>query len=235
MANEIILVVDDNPEIVRFLKQYVLVPAGYHVLTASDGQNGLELAIQSRPDLIMLDMTMPRLSGIEMLISLRKSAFQCPVIFMTVHGSENIAVEAFRLGVRDYMIKPFTVDEVRQAVDRALNEVRLAREKEELSRNLLASETVQQTVITLAHYINNHLTVLTAGMSILQEAIERPTEDNQLQKTVARDCQSSLKQIQAVMRVLTQVTHVHQASYHGQVKMIDIETELKKEMGNGQP
>jgi DNA-binding response OmpR family regulator len=232
MANEKILVVDDNPEIVRFLKQYILVPSGYQVLTAGDGQSGLEVALQSRPDLIMLDMTMPKLSGMQMLFALRKSEYQCPVIFMTVHGSENIAVEAFRLGVRDYMIKPFTVDEVRQAVDRALLEVRLAREKEDLARNLLASETVQQTVITLAHYINNHLTVLTAGMSILQEAIEQPSEDNHLQLTVARDCQSSLKQIQAVMRVLQQVTHVQQAAYHGQVKMIDIEAELKKQMGN---
>jgi DNA-binding response OmpR family regulator len=234
MANEKILVVDDNPEIVRFLKQYVLAPAGYNVLTAMDGQSGLEATMESCPDLLMLDMNMPRLSGLQMLVALRKTECRCPVIFMTVQFSENIAVEIFRLGVRDYLIKPFTVDEVREKVDRALTETRLEREKEALSRNLLASETVRQTVITLAHYINNHLTVLTAGLTILQEMIDVP-KDADLQKTVIQDCQSSLKSIQAVMRVLQRVTQVQQVSYHREIKMIDIEAALREEMESGQP
>jgi DNA-binding response OmpR family regulator len=231
MANEKILVVDDNPEIVRFLKQYILVPLGYQVLTASDGQAGLKSAVSSNPDLVMLDMNMPRMSGVQMLVAMRKTEIHCPVIFMTVNGSERIAVEVFRLGVRDYLIKPFTVEEVRDAIDRALNEVRLAREKETLAYNLLAADTIRQTVITLAHHINNQLTVITAGLALLQESLDQPDRDVPLLKTVGRDCQTSLRHIQAVMRVLQRVTLVQETAYHGQDRMIDIEAALKEELG----
>lgn len=235
MANEKILVVDDNPEIVRFLKQYILIPLGYNVITACDGQAGLEAALSAKPDLVMLDLNMPRMSGLQMLVALRKTECTCPVIFMTVHGSENIAVEVFRLGVRDYLIKPFTVDEVRDTIDRALNEVRLAREKEALARNLLASETIRQTVITLSHYLNNHLMVPLAGLTLLQESIDQPIRDANLLHTVARDCQANLRYIQAVMRVLQKVTRIQEADYHGQVKIIDIEAALKEELERGAP
>lgn len=236
--NETILVVDDSPDIVLFLKQYILTPLGYRVLTANDGQSGLEMAIQHKPDLILLDMNMPRMTGLQMLVALRQTETQSPVIFMTLHGSEHIAVEVFRLGVRDYLVKPFTVEEVEKAVDRALAEVRLSREKEELARNLAASEAVRQTVVTLAHYINNNLMVLDGGLAILRETISGDNDDRHSREVILRDCQTSLNRIEAVMRVLQKVTVVRETNYHGNARMIDIETALREEMkagGNGTP
>ncbi|HMD89048.1 MAG TPA: response regulator [Anaerolineaceae bacterium] len=233
MANEKILVIDDSPEIVRFLKHYILGPLGYEVITANDGQTGLEMAISSNPDLILLDMSMPRMTGLQVLASLRESSSKAPVIFMTMHGSEQIAVEVFRQGVRDYLVKPFTVEEVTQAVDRSLQEGRLAREKESLMRELVAQETIRQTVITLAHYLNNSLTVVQAGLSLIQESIQKKNFDTSLLYQVVEDSLANVRQIGAVMRVLQRITRVQDISYHGQVKMLDIEQALKDELDKG--
>jgi CheY-like chemotaxis protein len=233
MPNETILVVDDSAEIVHFLKQYVLVPAGYTVLTAGDGQSGLEMAVNYNPDLIMLDMSMPRLNGLQMLVALRKTSCKAPVIFMTLHGSESIAVEVFRLGVRDYMVKPFTVEEVKQAVDRALQETRLTREKDELSREVIAADTVRKTVITLSHYLNNSLMIVQAGLTIIQEVIARREFTFKILPQVINDSLASAKRIGAVMRVLQEITRVEYTNYQGPLKMIDIETALREEVKKG--
>jgi two-component system NtrC family sensor kinase len=219
IAHETILVVDDSPEIMCFLER-ILTPLGYNVIGATDGQSGLDTSIAHTPDLIMLDMKMPRMTGLEMLTALRQTGCQTPVIFMTVHGSENIAVEAFRLGVRDYLTKPFAIEEVQQAVDHALQEARLRREEEELAHNLVAAETVRQTVVTLAHHINNHLTALSGNLTLLQETLAR----------IVQDSHASLTQIETVLRVLQQITEVQHTPYHDQIYMIDIETALHEEL-----
>ncbi len=230
MAHETILIVDDSAEMVQFLKEYVLAPQGYQVIAASDGARGLQFAVRDAPDLILLDMSMPRMSGMQMLAALRETDCQAPVIFMTLHGSESVAVEAFRLGVRDYLAKPFTAEEAQQAVERALAETRLAREKAELTRNLIAAETARQTVVTLSHYINNHLMVLSGGLSILQEI--RPKESSRRAElaTILHDCEASVTYIGAVMRVLRRVTEVKPTTYYGRTQMIDIDAALREEL-----
>jgi DNA-binding response OmpR family regulator len=230
MAHETILVVDDSAEMVGFLREYILSPQGYRMLSAGDGQTGLEMVVAHKPDLIMLDMSMPRMTGMEMLAALRQTDCRAPVIFMTMHGSENVAVEAFRLGVRDYLAKPFTVEEVQQAVDRALQETRLAREKEELTRNLIAAETVRQTVVTLSHYINNRLMVVDGGLTLLQENLEQELRNNPKLGRVMRDSRASVTFIAAVLRVLQRVTSVKQTAYDSRTRMIDIEAALREEL-----
>lgn len=230
MAHETILVVDDSAEMVGFLREYILSPQGYHVLNAGDGQTGLEMAVADKPDLIMLDMSMPRMTGMEMLAALRQTECQAPVIFMTMHGSESIAVEAFRLGVRDYLSKPFTVEQVQQAVDHALQETRLAREKEELTRNLIAAETVRQTVVALSHYINNRLMVVDGGLTLLQESLEQELHNSPKLARIMRDSSASVAYIAAVLRVLQRVTSVRQTAYDSRTRMIDIEAALREEL-----
>ena len=234
MANETILIVDDSLEIVRVLREYMLSPLGYHVLSAADGKEGLAQALAHAPDLILLDMNMPHMSGMEMLVALRQTECEAPVIFMTLHGSESVAVEAFRLGVCNYLIKPFTSEEVQRAVDAALRESRLAQEKETLTRNMIATETIRQTTVTLAHYINNYLMTLMGGLSLLEEAVESELFEPPLRQIITESRNSAVK-IEAVLRVLQRVTKAQDSTYHGQIKMIDVEAALQEELKRNQP
>jgi class 3 adenylate cyclase/FixJ family two-component response regulator len=137
LAGERVLVVDDGQENRQFIVDYILRPNGFEAVTARDGREGLEMIVRYRPDLILLDYQMPRMNGIDVIKTLAGSNWNIPIILMTFHGSEEIAVEVFRLGVRDYVKKPFTVDEMLAAIERSLDDVRLRREKEALTTHLI--------------------------------------------------------------------------------------------------
>ncbi|HXV44993.1 MAG TPA: response regulator [Anaerolineae bacterium] len=115
-----ILIIEDRRENIVFIANNILKPLGYDVITAMDGQTGLTKAQEEAPDLIISDLKLPGLGGLEVLEQLRKKGLNIPTIVMTFHGTEETAVRALRLGARDYLIKPFTVEEMHAALDRAL-------------------------------------------------------------------------------------------------------------------
>jgi len=175
LAGERILIVDDSAEARDFLAEYVLRPNGYEPLTARDGREGLLMAREASPDLIILDMQMPGLSGVEVLEALRKEGLDIPVILSTFHGSEELAVQAFRLGARDYVIKPFEVKEILAAVERALQEARLRRERDDLTREL------QELNARLQQQLQELNAIYTIGKSVtsvldLELVLNRVTE-----------------------------------------------------------
>jgi DNA-binding response OmpR family regulator len=105
-----ILVVDDEERILNFLSSK-LKASGYDVLTASNGRGGLEQAQAQEPDLIVLDLLMPKMDGLEMLKELR--AFSAvPVIILTAKGADADRIKGFQLGADDYLPKPFNPDEL---------------------------------------------------------------------------------------------------------------------------
>jgi two-component system NtrC family sensor kinase len=105
---------------------------------------GLEMAIAREPDLMIVDQQMPRLTGLEVLEKLKERGIEIPAILATAHGSEETAVAAFRLGIRDYVIKPFDADEISESVDKALREGRLQRERDQLVQQLMESNSQLQ-------------------------------------------------------------------------------------------
>lgn len=135
---ETIIVVDDNRQITNFLAGNVLPSMGFETLVAYDGKSGLELIRQNYRyiDLMILDLQLPDMSGLDVLRKLNEEGYSVPTIFFTGEGSEQIAVEAFRLGVQDYLTKPVDVDQLSAAISRALTTSRLRRETERLNAQL---------------------------------------------------------------------------------------------------
>lgn len=229
---ETILVVDDDRELLRFFQFYLGKITGYRILEAPNGEVGLKIAQTEHPDLILLDMYMPHMNGIELLQALRATQCQSPVIFMTAAGSELVAIEVFRLGVRDYLSKPFVPNEMSGIVQRVLQETRLEREKVALSRQLAAADAVRGMTATLAHYVNNNLQTAHDGLGALGETLkgaqfmaQHPQAD-QMMKTV----EQSLMEITAVFQVLKQITDVQLTTYDGGTQMIDIDAALRAQI-----
>lgn len=106
-----ILVVDDEQSIVTLL-QYNLEQAGFSVLTASDGEEGLRLASIETPDLMVLDLMLPKLDGIEVCKRLRQQKVMVPILMLTAKDDEFDKVLGLELGADDYMTKPFSPREV---------------------------------------------------------------------------------------------------------------------------
>jgi len=113
-----ILVVDDEREIVRSLQRALKVH-GYNVLTASSGEDAVETVAKQRPDLLLLDLLLPGMSGLEVCRQVRAKS-NVPIIVLSVKEAERDKVEALDLGADDYVAKPFGVDEVLARVRVAL-------------------------------------------------------------------------------------------------------------------
>lgn len=111
MGQETVLIVEDDPTLLRGLKDNFEFE-GYRVLTASDGQRGLELACDAKSDLIVLDIMLPKVNGYEICRLIRKSGIETPVIMLTAKGEESDIVLGLNLGADDYMTKPFSIKEL---------------------------------------------------------------------------------------------------------------------------
>jgi DNA-binding response OmpR family regulator len=106
-----ILIVDDEPEIVRGLEDNLRFE-GYQTCAAADGETALALAAREAPDLIILDLMMPKLSGWEVCRALRTQGIDVPIIMLTARGAEPDRVRGLELGADDYITKPFSLREL---------------------------------------------------------------------------------------------------------------------------
>jgi diguanylate cyclase (GGDEF)-like protein/PAS domain S-box-containing protein len=136
LESETILVVDDSKEIAGFLSEKILPSLGYRALVAYDGESAMRMVEIQDISLIILDLQLPDTNGLDFLRHLAREGHNIPTILSTAHGSEHVAVEAFRLGVQDYLPKPVDMYTLDAALTRALTETRLGREKAMLTAQL---------------------------------------------------------------------------------------------------
>lgn len=228
MSGEKILVVEDNFNMREAVRE-ILSAEGYEVSTAVTGRQGLEAALNGNPDLIFTDLSMPQMNGLEMLKELRRKGYTTPGVIMTAYGSEEIVVEALRFGVRDYLSKPFQIQEVLAVAESALREMRIAREREQLNRELLAAESTRITIVTLAHYLNNYLTILATGLGLLDETLRQKYPDERLLRIIRSGMESAIS-IQAVINVLRKTTNYPLIQYNTFTPMLNIEDALRQEV-----
>lgn len=157
-----VLVVDDEADM-RWLLAGVLRDQGFEVAGAEDGQAALAQIAREPPDVILLDLKMPGLDGIQVLERTKAADPHMPVVIVTAYGDLTSAVQAMRLGAYDYLTKPFDNDEVVFTVRRAL-------EKRELEAARLKADklaTILETARALSHEINNSLTPLLGHAQML--------------------------------------------------------------------
>ena len=116
-----IVVVDDDADILGLL-EYKLTAAGHQVTAEADGEAGLAAIMDVRPDVVVLDWMMPRMSGIEVCLELRKdpSMADIPVLFLTAKAQESDVQRGFAAGGNDYVIKPFSPRELSSRIDALL-------------------------------------------------------------------------------------------------------------------
>ncbi|MGB7582277.1 MAG: response regulator transcription factor [Sedimentisphaerales bacterium] len=108
---EKVLIVEDDPTMLRGLKDNFEFK-GYKVLTASDGEKGLEAALNAKPDLILLDIMLPKINGYEICRLIREQKLDMPIIMLTAKGEESDIVLGLNLGADDYVTKPFSIKEL---------------------------------------------------------------------------------------------------------------------------
>ena len=144
MAEERILIVDDDEDILLIV-QTILANAGYSVLVARNGREGVDLALESRPDLILLDVMMPELSGWEVCTTLKNApeTRQTPIAMMTVKSEIRDLITGMQVGADDYITKPFTRRKLLQTVRQLLDQ------RSESAPAFLASENDQLRFRTL--------------------------------------------------------------------------------------
>ncbi|SHH16847.1 response regulator [Desulfosporosinus lacus] len=114
-----VLIADDLVNM-RWVFERALSKAGYHVETAEDGQVAVDRALAERPDLVLVDLNMPKLDGLSVLRRLKEHYPDLPIIMMTAHVSTVTAVEAMKAGVHDFLMKPFDIEELLLTVFKAV-------------------------------------------------------------------------------------------------------------------
>ncbi|MCH8876420.1 MAG: response regulator [Chloroflexi bacterium] len=138
-AAQRVLIVDEDPDVLDLLSRQVLEPLGYEVATANDAGTAIQQAVSFSPDLIVASLLLPGLSGKDLLVALRSQGLDVPVLVTAGEGQEADAIQAFRLGAKDYLVKPLREAEVLAAIERALKEVRLTHEANQLAAELAES------------------------------------------------------------------------------------------------
>lgn len=196
-----VLIIEDRRENIVFIANNILKPMGYDVITAMDGRTGLAKAQEEAPDLIITDLKLPQMSGLEVLSQLRKNKLNIPTIVMTFHGTEDTAMRALRLGARDYLIKPFTIEEMQAAIKRALQSDKVNRSGKNGDSRGLEKELAQTR----------------AALAEREEQLKRLSTASQLAAKVPK-LEQELAQLRAKL--------TDQGGATGQ-KLIGDETELK--------
>ncbi|WP_026705357.1 response regulator transcription factor [Flavobacterium soli] len=110
-----ILVVEDEIGIANFLKQG-LEEENYEVFVANDGEKGLDSALKNKPDLILLDWMLPKITGLEVCKSIRKKEAKTPIIFLTAKDTVQETIEGLKAGANDYIKKPFSFEELLERI-----------------------------------------------------------------------------------------------------------------------
>ncbi len=198
-----ILVVDDQPINVQLLKRK-LEKEGIEITTAFNGQEALDSVAKNKPDLILLDMMMPDMDGIEVCQRLQanEASRAIPVIFVTARNNKEGKIEGLGVGAVDYITKPIDLDETLARVQTQLRFVAINREMIDLQRRLAEARraaTIGAVTQGVAHNLNNLLGVVLGYLDLIKTHYEKPEQV----KRNAAQVESAVQRIVVIIRQLS--------------------------------
>lgn len=167
-----ILIVDDEPDIAIVLKLH-LEDAGYITAWASDGGAALQMLHDAEYSLVLTDIKMPGMNGVELLKRISEAGLLTSVIMMTAHGSEDLAVECMKSGAVDYFCKPFSLDDILHRVERALVHRRALLENKRLEQEK------EDFFFMMSHDLKNPITAIIGSIDIMREGRLGPVNAEQ--------------------------------------------------------
>ena len=159
-ARDRILIVENDPLVSDLIGRQALQAAGYQPIIVSDVSSAISKAVQLAPDVIIINLNLPGLSGKDLMVALTSQGSQTPVIVLAQKGMEADIIQALRLGAADYLLWPVREAEVLNAVERVLKQVHERRERERLSRQL------QQTNQELQARVRELTTIFAIGKAV---------------------------------------------------------------------
>lgn len=213
-----ILAVDDDLAS-RLLLQKSLKNDSYLVTVCESGEKALQLIRKEKYDLVITDLIMEGIGGLELLGEIKKIAPDLSLILLTGHASIETAIEAVRLGASDYLLKPINVDELGFRVKKALEQIELQRKLKDAQRNL----TYSATIATANHEINQPLTVIISAIDMIRMEIEKMhLKNDRLDNYLELLTKSSLR-IANLLRKLREITSPKMQEIPYGVTMIDID------------
>lgn len=217
-----ILVIDDLPENV-FMLQDRLENEGYNILTAYDGKSGIEKARSDKPNLILLDIMMPGITGIEVckiLVNDEKTK-HIPIILVTAKAGAEDTREGLEAGAFDYIKKPFNRVELLARVQSALK-------LSEANSLLLEAEkksTFVATVVTANHKIKQPLTLLSLSSAAIKRELNKEVISKESILSRLKYVDTAIKEITDVLNQLNSIKEPIMAQYTKNIKMIKVDEE----------
>lgn len=216
MPSPKILVVDDQPINVQLLKRK-LEREGMVVITAYNGLEALNLVAREKPDLILLDVMMPDMDGIEVCQRLQSNedTRAIPVIFITARTSKEGKIEGLGVGAVDYITKPIDLDETFARVQTQLRFVAINREMADLQRRLAESRriaTIGAVTQGIAHNLNNLLGIVIGYLDLVKAYYDKPEQ-------VKRNVQHVEEAVQRIVSIIKQLSSLLVKSRPPVVKM----------------
>ncbi|MGD8779687.1 MAG: response regulator [Ignavibacteria bacterium] len=214
-----ILVVDDQPDNVYILQDR-LENEGYEVITAYEGETGIKKAKEEEPDLILLDVMMPKISGFDVckILSGDETTRDIPIILLTALIDPEDLKKGFQSGAFDYVKKPFNKVELFARIKSALK----FRESKKLLLEMEKINTFAATIVTANHEIKQPLTLINLSTTALRREVSKENISREAIEKRITYIENAAKEIMEVLEKLTSIKKPKFIDYINNLKMIDI-------------
>ena len=220
-----VLVIDDSPADVEIVRRLLEQIDSWEInfLAFHDGQEGRAEAVKDKPDLILLDYMLGSETGLEVLKEIQEDGCFLPVIMLTGHGSEEIAVEAMKAGVSDYLVKGrITPESLRLVISNALQKFKMQQKIEEQRKALLDAErqrVMMESIGAASHHFAQPLTTMLGNLQMLSKGVGFEESDKNL---MFEQCLKAAETMKMILNKFQEVREYRTLPYVADTKILDI-------------